>query len=316
MEAPLKKRLIGAIVLAALALIFVPMLLKSPDVTDGGSADVPLQIPEESDQDGIKTIDIPLGGSAKIIEQPVANPAVSASPEIIQEPPIEPNEALLPAPQTETAATAAGQFAVVFSAKSDVDSQALVSALKQQGLNAKIQSNGKLFRVRVGPYNSRDQAELARLRANAVMSGGTVVAMDAVAVASTAAVESKPPVTVAPVASTTPATIAVKPAPATSPVPATAVPVPVKKPEAPAVVGATKGYAVQIGAPSTETAAIALRDKARAAGFTSFIQSVDTDAGRRYRVRLGPEHSRDEAKLLLISAKQKMGIDGFVVAHP
>lgn len=314
MEAPLKKRLIGAIVLAALALIFVPMLLKSPDVSDGGSADVPLQIPEETDQDGIKTIDIPLGGSAQIIEQPVANPAVSASPEIIQESPLEPDEALLPVPQTETAATAAGQFAVVFPAKSDVDSQALVSALKKQGLNAKIQSNGQLFRVRVGPFNSREQAELARLRANSVMSGGTVVAMDAVA-------SPMPEATLVakPTSATQPAlTPVVKPvtAPLTKPVVEATKPVPVKKPDAPVVDHGAKGYAVQIGAPSTETAAFALRDKARAAGFTSFIQSVDTEAGRRYRVRLGPEHSRDEAKLLLISVKQKMGIDGFVVAHP
>lgn len=318
MEAPLKKRLIGAIVLAALALIFVPMLLKSPDVSDGGSADVPLQIPEETDQDGIKTIDIPLGGSAKIIEQPVANPAVSASPEIIQESPLEPEDAVLPAPPPETAATAAGQFAVVFSAKSDVDSQTLATALKQQGLNAKIQSNGQLFRVRVGPFNTREQAELARLRANSVMSGGTVVAMDAVAAPTPDAT-----LIAKPISSTAPAfTPVVKPvtapvtAPVTKPVAVASTPVPVKKPEAPVVDHGAKGFAVQIGAPSTETAAIALRDKARAAGFTSFIQSVDTEAGRRYRVRLGPEHSRDEAKLLLISAKQKMGIDGFVVAHP
>jgi cell division septation protein DedD len=320
MEAPLKKRLIGAIVLAALALIFVPMLLKSPDVSDGGSADVPLQIPEETDQDGIKTIDIPLGGSAQIIEQPVANPAVSASPEVIQESPLEPEDGLLPVPQTETAATAAGQFAVVFSAKSDVDSQALASALKQQGLNAKIQSNGQLFRVRVGPFNSREQAELARLRANSVMSGGTVVAMDAVASVAPDATPIAKPISTIPPALNPVVKPAIAPvtAPVTKPVVATTtpVPVPVKKPEAPVVDHGAKGYAVQIGAPSTETAAIALRDKARAAGFTSFIQSVDTEAGRRYRVRLGPEHSRDEAKLLLISVKQKMGIDGFVVAHP
>ena len=60
MEAPLKQRLIGAIVLAALALIFVPMLLRSPDVRDPDSADVSLNIPDEPDADGIKTIDIPL----------------------------------------------------------------------------------------------------------------------------------------------------------------------------------------------------------------------------------------------------------------
>lgn len=318
MEAPLKQRLIGAIVLAALALIFVPMLLKSPDVSDGSSANVPLQIPDESDQDGIKTIDIPLDGSAKIVDQPIANPAVSASPELIQESVPEPLDTDTAALPVETPATAAGLFAVVFPAKSDVDSQALVAGLKQQGLTAKIQSNGQLFRVRVGPFNTREQAELARLRANTVMSGGTVVAMDAVAAPSAPTIESKPPVAVTPVPSSAPSTAPVKPAatPVTPPVAVTAVPVPVKKPDASVVDNAAIGYAVQIGAPSTETAAIALRDKARAAGFSSFIQSVDTESGRRYRVRLGPEHSRDEAKLLLISVKQKMGIDGYVVAHP
>lgn len=320
MEAPLKQRLIGAIVLAALALIFVPMLLKSPDVSDGGSSNVPLQIPEESDQDGIKTIDIPLDGSAKIIDQPIANPAVSASPDVIQENTTDPTATTLPEPAIETPATAAGQFAVVFPAKSDVDSQALVLGLKQQGLSAKIQSNGQSFRVRVGPFNTREQAELARLKANAVMSGGTVVAMDAVATPIPATVETKPQVAVTPVQTTTPAP-AVKPpatvaAPTTAPAVTTVAPAPVKKPDAPVADTGAKGYAVQIGAPSTETAAIVLRDKARAAGFTSFIQAADTDAGRRYRVRVGPEHSRDEAKILLNSVKQKMGIDGFVVAHP
>ena len=51
MEAPLKQRLIGAVVLAALALIFVPMLLRSPDVRDPDIADLSLNIPDEPDAD-------------------------------------------------------------------------------------------------------------------------------------------------------------------------------------------------------------------------------------------------------------------------
>jgi cell division septation protein DedD len=73
---------------------------------------------------------------------------------------------------------------------------------------------------------------------------------------------------------------------------------------------------VQIGAPASEQAAIALRDKARAAGFNSFIQPVETESGRRYRVRIGPEHSRDAAQLLLVSVRQKTGIDGIIMPHP
>jgi cell division septation protein DedD len=77
-----------------------------------------------------------------------------------------------------------------------------------------------------------------------------------------------------------------------------------------------KGFAVQIGAPASEQAAQTLRDKARAAGFNSYIQPVETDSGRRYRVRIGPEHTREAANALLATVKQKTGIDGIVVKHP
>ena len=294
MEAPLKQRLIGAIVLAALALIFVPMLLKSPDVKDPDSADVPLRIPDEADSDGIKTIEIPLDGSAPIVSapkpstQPVPAPALPAPVESLSAAPAVPSAA----PETGVLA-AAGQYAVVISAKNDAEAKAITAGLLKQGMSSKIQSNGQLFRVRIGPYASREQAELARLRSTAVVSGGTVVAMDA---------EAKPVVADTP---------SVKPAAPTAPV--TAAVKPEIKPEA--VTGA-KGFAVQIGAPASEAAAIGLRDKARAAGFNSYIQPVDTDTGRRYRVRIGPEHTRDEANQLLVTVKQKLGGDGIVVTHP
>ena len=294
MEAPLKQRLIGAIVLAALALIFVPMLLKSPDVKDPDSADVPLRIPDEADSDGIKTIEIPLDGSAPIVSapkpstQPVPAPALPAPVESLSAAPAVPSAA----PETGVLA-AAGQYAVVISAKNDAEAKAITAGLLKQGLSSKIQSNGQLFRVRIGPYASREQAELARLRSTAVVSGGTVVAMDA---------EAKPVAAV---------TAAVKPAAPTAPV--AAVVKPEIKPEA---APSAKGFAVQIGAPASEAAAIGLRDKARAAGFNSYIQPVDTETGRRYRVRIGPEHTRDEANQLLVTVKQKLGGDGIVVTHP
>ena len=298
MEAPLKQRLIGAIVLAALALIFVPMLLKSPDVKDPDSADVPLRIPDEADSDGIKTIEIPLDGSAPIVSapkpstQPVPAPALPAPVESLSAAPAVPSAA----PETGVLA-AAGQYAVVISAKNDAEAKAITAGLLKQGLSSKIQSNGQLFRVRIGPYASREQAELARLRSTAVVSGGTVVAMDA---------EAKPAAA---------DTAAVKPAAPTAPVAAVVKPEikPANKPEA---APSAKGFAVQIGAPASEAAAIGLRDKARAAGFNRYIQPVDTETGRRYRVRIGPEHTRDEANQLLVTVKQKLGGDGIVVTHP
>lgn len=287
MEAPLKQRLIGAVVLAALALIFVPMLLRSPDVRDPDSADVSLKIPDEPDADGIKTIDIPL-------DQPAA-----ATPVPDPETP-----SLEPIPVADEAAVAAGQYAVIINASDEAQAKSIAEGLKAQKLVPLIQSNGQRFRVRIGPYDSRELAEAARLRSTAVVSGGTVVAMDAAPPATTAPAPVKT-ADVAPVV--TPAVAAAKPAS----VPA--VEKPVLKPE-PA--DDAKGFAVQIGAPASEPAAQALRDKARAAGFASFIQPVDTDSGRRYRVRIGPEHSREDATALLAAVKQKTGIDGIVVKHP
>lgn len=303
MEAPLKQRLIGAIVLAALALIFVPMLLKSPDVKDPDSADVPLHIPDEADSDGIKTIEIPLDGSTPIVTEAKPSsqsvPALPAPVESLSDAPVVPSAAL----ETD-ARTAAGQYALVIPAKNDAEAKAITAGLLKQGLTPKIQSNGPMFRVRVGPFASREQAELARLRSTAVVTGGTVVAMDAV-------VKPQPdPALSAKSAEVVPATaVTAKPAVTT---PSVAV-----KPEAkPDAVSGAKAFAVQIGAPASEAAAISLRDKARATGFNSYIQPVDTETGRRFRVRIGPEHSRDEAKQQLLIVKQKLGVDGIVVTHP
>ncbi|HWR95693.1 MAG TPA: SPOR domain-containing protein [Arenimonas sp.] len=304
MEAPLKQRLIGAIVLAALALIFVPMLLKSPDVRDPDSADVPLEIPDESDSDGIKTIDIPLDGSAPVVSaaKPDTATAQQAAPAPVESLPDAPPTP--PSVSEQGALAAAGQFAVVIPAKNDADAKAISAGLVKQGLTTKIQSNGQMFRVRVGPYDTREQAELARLRSTSVVTGGTVVAMDAEARPPSDAALPVKPVTAAPVTAVTAKPVVAAP------------PAAVKTETKPDAISGAKGFAVQIGAPASEAAAIALRDKARAAGFNSFIQPVDTETGRRYRVRLGPEHTRDEANKLLASVKQKLGGDGIVVAHP
>lgn len=299
MEAPLKQRLIGAIVLAALALIFVPMLLRSPDVRDPDSADVSLKIPDEPDADGIKTIDIPL-------DQPAAaSPA--ELPELPESEPI---------PLADDAAVAAGLYAVVITATDETQAKAIAEGLKAQKLVPLIQSNGQRFRIRIGPYDSRDLAEAARLRSTAVVSGGTVVAMDALAPGQTDSASM-------PVQSAAPAPAPAKTADAavaSAPVAAVTKPVSVSPPTKvaakPDPANDAKGFAVQIGAPASEQAAQSLRDKARAAGFTSYIQPVETETGRRYRVRIGPEHSREAATALLAAVKQKTGIDGIVVKHP
>ena len=59
MDSALKQRLIGAAVLVALAMIFLPMLLKGPDVAEPDAAQVPLDMPAAPDQ-AFETREVPL----------------------------------------------------------------------------------------------------------------------------------------------------------------------------------------------------------------------------------------------------------------
>lgn len=54
-------------------------------------------------------------------------------------------------------------------------------------------------------------------------------------------------------------------------------------------------FAVQAAAPASEAAARDLAERLKKAGLASYTEKVETKQGARYRVRLGPYASRDEA---------------------
>lgn len=54
-------------------------------------------------------------------------------------------------------------------------------------------------------------------------------------------------------------------------------------------------FAVQAAAPASEAAARDLADRLKKGGLAPYMEKVDTSQGARYRVRLGPYASRDEA---------------------
>ena len=333
MDSPLKQRLIGAIVLVALAVIFVPMLLKGPDVKEPDAAQVPLSMPATPGDD-YETRELPLaapgsapaggvlgltpaepealppaepqtpvaggtGASAPAAPASVAKPApatvpAEAAPSFAEA--ATPAEASLPPP-----ARAGGNYLVnIGSFSNTANANALMAKLRAKQLPVLADkvtlATGTALRVRVGPYADRATAEAARLRAQEVTGApGKVVASDAA-----------------------PSALAEKPAaPAAKPAakPAGHV-VAAPKPASAAASAGGVGFAVQLSAPAVESEAIALRDKARAQGFNAFVQPVETDAGRRYRVRLGPVADRTEALALRDSAANKLGSKGIVVANP
>ena len=236
MDSSLKQRLVGAVVLIALAVIFLPMLVKGP-APDSGVSDVPLGIPGEPKAADTTTRDLPLiepGTAPKggAVGMPEATPE-SANPG--------------PAQDGQFAAAAAGDYAVSFgSYASAADADKVIAALRSAELPAyreAVQLAGRdAQRVRIGPFTDHAMAEAARLRAAQVNDGvgAKVVVLDAgmpevapaaAAIAAPAAAVAKPgsPAAAAPPAPA-PVAAAKPPAPAPAPVAAAKPPAPAPAP--------------------------------------------------------------------------------------
>lgn len=357
MEPALKQRLIGAMVLVALAVIFLPMLIKGPAPASGAS-DVPLTLPDQPQGSGdLETRELPLvnpgdapeGGvvgldrPAPASEQPSAGdgqtlPTVDTAAG---------NKGMLPA------ATAGGDYAVSFGSYASAgDADRVIAALQAARLpgyqeTVASAAGRTVYRVRIGPFASQADAESARLSSAKVRNdiGAKVVVLNADAAdpaLSTPAAAAKPPVSAPqPLAETKPA----KPTPLPStpakpepPKPVAAKPAEVKpkpaepiKPETKPVAAkpaetkpapakpaaAATGFAVQLGAFGNAEEANKLRDRARAAGFSAFVEQVRTDKGTLNRVRIGPVVNRADADKLKAQVASKLGVgDALVKPHP
>lgn len=329
MDSGLKQRLIGAAVLVALAVIFLPMLVKEP-APDSGVSDLSLDMPDRPQSDMV-TRELPLvaprpqpdegalglgarerdgaspDGTLPMVDTaqaphpdaalPADGPAAPAPDEVAgsgepaDAPAAESARAADPAPALP-AAVAGGDHAVRFgSYGSSANAQTVVERLKQAGLPAsseRVEVAGKaVWRVHIGPYASRAQAEAVRVRAATIgTNDARVVTLDAAP---------------APQRQPAPASTAATPAPAAPAQPAAAPDV---------------GFVVQLGAFSSAADANALRDRVRGQGFTAFTESVQTDRGVLTRVKAGPVVSRAEAERLKTQIQDKVQVEGMVRSHP
>ncbi len=237
---------------------------------------------------------------------------------------------MMPAP------TAGGSHAVTFgSYASAADADRVVAALTASQLPGyqapvKTASGRSLYRVLIGPYSSQAIAESARLRAAHVRDDvdAKVIVLDAgadgdtpttVSVSQPAALASasvSKPVALAeakPAATARLPDAAPKPSATTSAKPAAATPVVVPTPKPAA---SNVGFAVQLGAFSNAEEATRLRDRARAAGFSAFVESVRTDKGTLSRVRVGPVADRAAAERLPAQVASKLVVSGILRPHP
>ena len=338
MDARLKQRLIGAAVLVALAVIFLPMLVQGP-APDSGVSDLSLDRPN-APRGGTETRDLPLvapgasGDRGAVLSDDGALPTVDTAT-------ADPAGDVASSP-----GTAGGDYAVAFGTYGTRENAGtVVTRLVAEGLPAWLepaQAYGKpAWRVRIGPYATRAEAEDARIAASRLRSNvaAKVIALDSAPPAAAAATAAAPhpdaadpapprdrPAAAAPApassaaASRSPpaATAAAAPAaratpsPAALPAPSPAAPSPAPAPRA----AAATGFAVQVGAFSKPEDAAAMQAKLRAAGISAFVDTVDTDKGRLTRVKAGPVVDRAEADRLKARVRSATGVDGLVRAHP
>ncbi|ALN61877.1 sporulation related domain protein [Lysobacter antibioticus] len=370
MEPALKQRLIGAMVLVALAVIFLPMLIKGP-APESGASDVPLTLPDapagETETRELPLVtpgDAPQGGVVGMEPADVTQPASAGSDTL---PTV---DTAAGAKTMQPASTAGGDYAVSFGSYASAgDADRVIAALHAARLpgyqeTAAGAGGRTLYRVRIGPFATQADAEAARLGSSKVRKdvNAKVVVLNADAaeaadptVATTAPAASVPsvsaptplaeskPLKPAPLPAETPKPVAAKPAetkPAkpveTKPVvpakPAETKPVATTKPAetkpvaskpvepakpAPKPAAAGTGFAVQLGAFGNVDEANKLRDRARAAGFSAFVEQVRTDKGTLNRVRLGPVVNRADADKLKAQVAGKLGVgDALVKPHP
>lgn len=337
MDTALKQRLIGAAVLIAVAVLLLPLLLKEP-APDNEVIDTVSMVLPTAPKDDFESRELPLAVPAMVPAEGVmgmgeAPPAPVKVDTQVQDTPPEP----LP-----DSAIAAGDYAVNFgSYASRADADRIVAALASLQLNALVEpvkvADKQAWRVYIGPYASRADAEQARIHALTLGNNAraTVVTRDAEpapaasprpVAAPVQAAQTKPaPAAAAERLAVTESKSAQPARPATTenkPVAqarAEAAPQPratAPAPAAPKPAASSTGFAVQLGAFANAADAQALRDRARAAGFSAITETVRTDRGTLTRVRLGPVADRAAAERIQAQARSKLGVDGMVRTHP
>ena len=204
MEQKLKQRLTGAIVLVALAVIFVPIILEGPDddwtprshsIPEQPQmdyrADMDLELPEpmpvEEPQTGSVITEalslqeaVPATDQPSQVEQQSA-PAAEKAPVPVAAPPKPVKAAPVPVPrkpEKEAEPAIEGWFVQVGSFGQEMNASGLRERLKSAGYDARLHKvaigKGYAYRVLVGPSGSRAAAEKTAAR---LMSGQQLAGM-------------------------------------------------------------------------------------------------------------------------------------------
>ena len=317
MDYSLKRRLVGAAVLVALAVLIVPMLVDGPGPSQTPAERIPLDIPPAA-QGPQQTRDIPL--DLPTVSAPAAQtPAPAADSAVVAvdaTPPAEdrPGAPAAPpaeAPPPEQATPPAGAAAKPPAPSTAVAPKPAPSDKPESVAAKPAPATRGRFVINLGSF--ADAANAQSLKSRLVAIGMPVIeeSID---------VDGKPArrLRAGPFATRAHAEAALVKIGGAVPGEKFAVlelddAAPLAASQRPAV---SSGFAVQLGALKDEREALALRDRVRGAGLPAYVEKAQTDAGVLWRVRAGPELDRARAESMRDRIKKALGLDGIVVSHP
>ncbi|MBS0430785.1 MAG: SPOR domain-containing protein [Proteobacteria bacterium] len=302
----MKTRLLGAAVLIALAIIFVPMFFSRGSQKSADDQNVSLKIPDQPDAqlqtrtlsvaassasvvdpDRVATVNADAGKPAPAPQdltvassQPAAagsaTPAKTAPGATPAPSAIAKATPVTPSPAPGTAASGAYSLNLgTYGERGNADK--LIASVGKQGYSAHGESTtyqGKpATRVVAGPFADRAAAEAARLKLKGTQPGVPVALMASAG-------------------------------DQTGDAPASAVPA-----------GKAGAWAVQLGAFGAEADANKLRDRLRVLGFDGYVDSIPSGGGKLFRVRAGPVTERAAAEQLKAQIAAKLKISGIIVTQ-
>ncbi|HOZ04522.1 MAG TPA: SPOR domain-containing protein [Arenimonas sp.] len=333
METPVKQRLIGALVLALVAILFLPMLLK-PDVKAPDVSEVPLDMPKAPESE-FETRDLPLnvpagktpeGGVLGVPKAPVdttvetpTNDQAVANPQMIAPAVVPLANTAIPAESLPVEAPKPVEAKPIVTPPKPVVAVKPAESKPADVKPANIAAGN--FTIAVGSYSNMESANalVARLKAQKLPVLTEKISIDGKpalkirigpytdrANAETARLkvdEIAGGASKVNVQDASPSAASENKKPATSSKPATATAV-------------SSGFSVQLEALSDNAKAEEMRNRARSMGFNAFVKRVETEKGVLYSVRLGPVADREAANKLRDEATQKLGKTGIVKTHP
>lgn len=322
MDPQLKQRLIGATVLIALAIIFVPMLLSGPAPKDG--ATVSLEIPPPPERE-FQTRVVPADGGKASVPTPVAPVATPVEPDKVatveadKNPRVEVPQESQPKPASTPTAKPAEVATAKPAAPKSTDAKPpepkATEAKSATGSEAKPNAAAEgRFLVHLGVF--ANAANAGNLVASAKKLG-----LPSVSEATDVDGKSATRVRLGPFPSRAAAEAArlkfkeAEPKVAGSVIETTPAE---PKADAPATALAAShagSWAVQLGAFKQQDEANKLRDRVKNAGFAVFVEPVGQGAERLWRVRVGPEADRSNAEKTRDAIKAKLALNGTVVTQ-